>query len=94
MTTTKTDAIRVTCHDHRNLITGKILRADERGCDLATTDMGPSPAFGYKANLIVNLLDEGTRQSMNVSARFARAARVEGRWVIRLSWSGCPEILG
>lgn len=86
-----TRELEAACHDSRHIISGKLQRISDIGCELVCEN-GEGPAFGQSAPLQLNLLDPATGRSVTVSARLEGVTRKNGHWAYELRWDQCPEI--
>jgi len=85
--------IQAICHDNRTLISGVIRNVTEAGCELLCTVDTGTPAFPKKAQITLNLSDEVTGRTMNVTVRLIGVSRRDGAWSYRIKWKQLPEIL-
>jgi hypothetical protein len=85
--------VPVVCHDFRSIVTGNIREISDTGCELVSSIQSTGPVFAQKANVLLNLLDEKTGRSVNVSARLTAVKRHEGKWTYRIRWSSLPDFL-
>jgi hypothetical protein len=85
--------IPVVCHDFRSVVTGTLREITETGCELVSAQQTSGPVFPQKTKVLLNLLDEKSGRSVNVSARLTAAQRFDGKWVYRIRWPQVPEFL-
>jgi hypothetical protein len=83
----------VICHDYRSIVSGRIGEITDTGCELVSGVDTPTPVFPQKTQVLINLLDEPSGKSVNVSARLTGCVRRDGAWVYRIRWKQLPEFL-
>ncbi len=84
--------IHAICHHGQTLINGILLEITETGCDLKSFSTSSGPDFALKTQVILNLFNEKTGQSMNTQARLIGYIRRDSVWIYRVRWRSCPEI--
>ncbi len=85
--------IQAVCHDHTAIVSGTITRADQQGCLLQSNVDSAEPLFARRGPVLLNIIDEGTKQSVTVKAKLTGFKRIRGTWIYQLRWKRAPEIL-
>ncbi|MCM2278522.1 MAG: hypothetical protein NDJ89_10650 [Oligoflexia bacterium] len=85
-------AFDVICHDFHQVLSGKLQRVTDTGCELVSEEEN-GPQFNRRGTLVLNILDPATGRATNAHARLSSVSRVDGKWVCRLQWERCPELI-
>jgi len=87
------DSIVVTCSDQRYVITCRIGRLLEGGCELESSVGSADPLFALDSRVLLNLLNENNGSSVSIIGKLKRIRRENGVWKYRVAWKQKPEIL-
>jgi hypothetical protein len=86
--------LHVVCHDQRSVVTGTIQDITDTGCVLLGDRNGQGPVFPQKTEVVLNILDESSGQSINVRGRLTGFLRDHaGIWTYRIRWKQVPAFL-
>ena len=89
---TGAEGLSAVLHNRRSFLSGALEGLTETGCAFITDQGGATPPFGAQAPVLLNLLNAGTGQAVNVTAQVCGVQRRAGRWQFELRWEGRPQI--
>lgn len=85
-------SVPVVCHNYKAVLSGKLQRMTETGCELLSEHGSFTPTFVNRSTIVMNLLDAGSGKLMNVSGRICAVKRMERGWSYQIRWEQRPEI--
>lgn len=78
-------------HNFVALMSGKLDRVTETGCDFLIDEADESPILALNSKIVLNMMDPKRGKALNVVTTLAHVAKKGSIWVYRLQWDQLPN---
>jgi hypothetical protein len=77
-------------HNFIHLISGKLDRVTETGCDFLSSEEDESPVLALNSKIVLNMMDPKHGKTLNVVTTLSHITKKGSFWVYRLQWDHLP----